>query len=66
SRSELDLLCRREPDLTDTQRAAIEKTIHRIVNKLLHPPLETLKDEAKVGTPHGLLDAIRQLFHLGE
>ncbi|MEO2028010.1 MAG: glutamyl-tRNA reductase [Fuerstiella sp.] len=66
SRSELDLLCRREPDLTDSQRAAIEKTIHRIVNKLLHPPLETLKDEAKVGTPHGLLDAIRQLFHLGE
>ncbi|MEO2013099.1 MAG: glutamyl-tRNA reductase [Fuerstiella sp.] len=64
SRSELDLLCRREPDLTDTQRAAIEKTIHRIVNKLLHPPLETLKDEAKGGTPHGLLDAIRQLFHL--
>ncbi len=66
SRSELDLLCRREPELTDSQRAAIEKTIHRIVNKLLHPPLETLKDEAKAGTPHGLLDAIRQLFHLGE
>ncbi|MCP4171818.1 MAG: glutamyl-tRNA reductase [Fuerstiella sp.] len=66
SRSELDLLCRREPNLTESQRASIEKTIHRIVNKLLHPPLETLKDEAKAGTPHGLLDAIRHLFHLGE
>ena len=66
SRSEVDLLCRKVPELTDVQRAAIEKTIHRIVNKLLHPPLETLKDEAKAGTPHGLLDAIRHLFHLGE
>ncbi|MDG1894255.1 MAG: glutamyl-tRNA reductase [Fuerstiella sp.] len=66
SHSEVDLLCRKNPELTDVQRAAIEKTIHRIVNKLLHPPLETLKDEAKAGTPHGLLDAIRHLFHLGE
>ncbi|MEZ6123616.1 MAG: glutamyl-tRNA reductase [Planctomycetaceae bacterium] len=66
SRSELDLLFRRNPELDDQQRAAIEKTVHRIVNKLLHPPLETLKDEARAGTPHGLLDAIRRLFNLGD
>ena len=43
---------------------ATERTVERIVNKLLHPPLETLRDEARDGTPHGLLDAIKRLFHL--
>ncbi|MCA9172840.1 MAG: hypothetical protein KDB23_34525, partial [Planctomycetales bacterium] len=36
----------------------------RLVNKLLHPPLESLRHEAKHGTPHGLLDALRRLFQL--
>lgn len=66
SRSELKLLYRKNPDLGENQRAAIEKTVHRIVNKLLHPPLETLKDEAREGTPHGLVDAVRRLFNLGD
>ena len=66
SRSELDILFRKLPELDENQRSAIEKTVHRIVNKLLHPPLETLRDEAKAGTPHGLLEAIRRLFNLGE
>lgn len=66
SNSELDLLFRRHSEFNDSQKAAVEKTVHRIVNKLLHPPLETLKDEAKAGTPHGLLDAVKRLFHLGE
>ncbi|MEZ6130688.1 MAG: glutamyl-tRNA reductase [Planctomycetaceae bacterium] len=66
SRSELEILYRRLPELDEIQRAAIEKTVHRIVNKLLHPPLETLRDEAKAGTPHGLLDAVRRLFNLGD
>ena len=65
-RSELDILYRKNPDFTDAQRAAVEKTVHRIVNKLLHPPLKTLKDEAKAGTPHGLLDAVKRLFNLGD
>ncbi|MEQ9406794.1 MAG: glutamyl-tRNA reductase [Fuerstiella sp.] len=63
---EMEILFRRLPDLTEEQRAAIEKTVHRIVNKVLHPPLETLKVEAKAGPPHGLLDAVKQLFHLGD
>lgn len=66
SRSELEILYRKNPGLNESQRAAVEKTVHRIVNKLLHPPLETLKDEAKAGTPHGLLDAVKKLFNLGE
>lgn len=55
-----DRLPRLEPD-----RKEIERTIEQIVNKLLHPPLEALRDEArKGGTPHGLLDALKRLFHL--
>ncbi len=64
SRAELDRLFRKLPELTDDQRTAIEMTIQRIVNKLLHPPLEALKDEARAGTPDGLLQAIRRLFQL--
>jgi glutamyl-tRNA reductase len=35
-----------------------------MVNKLLHPPLEALREEARDGTPHGLMDALKRLFHL--
>ncbi len=66
SREELEILFRKLHHLEDRDRQSIEKTIERIVNKLLHPPLETLREEAKQGTPHGLLEAIRRLFHLGE
>lgn len=47
-------------------REEINRSIERIVNKLLHPPMEALRDEAKEGTPHGLMDALKRLFHLGE
>ena len=66
SRGELDRLYRKLPTLDTPQRDAIEATIQRIVNKLLHPPLEALKDEARAGTPEGLLHAIRRLFLFGE
>lgn len=62
SRAELDRMYRKLPNLDGDQRQAIEATIQRIVNKLLHPPLEALKDEARGGTPEGLLHAIRRLF----
>lgn len=45
-------------------RPEIERTIEKIVNKLLHPPLEALRDEAREGTPHGLMDALKRLFRL--
>ncbi|WP_437186287.1 glutamyl-tRNA reductase [Planctomicrobium sp. SH668] len=64
SRQELEILFRKLPDLEERERQAIEKAISRIVNKLLHPPLETLRDEAKTGTPHGMIDAIKRLFQL--
>ncbi len=65
-RQEVDQLFTKLPHLPAEERQAIERTIERIVNKLLHPPLEVLKDEAKAGPPHGLLDALRRLFRLQE
>ena len=52
--------------LSDDDRGAIQRSIERIVNKLLHPPLEALRDEARHGPPHGLMEALRRLFGLGE
>lgn len=64
SRQELELLFRKVPELDDAQREAVEKTISRVVNKLLHPPLETLRDEARTGPPTGMLETLKRLFHI--
>lgn len=66
SRQELDQLFRKLSHLRPEDRAAVERSVERIVNKLLHPPLQTIRAEAKAGTPHGLLDTIRRLFNLGD
>ncbi|QDU09541.1 glutamyl-tRNA reductase [Gimesia aquarii] len=50
--------------LDEKDQELIERSIEQIVNKLLHPPLEVLRHEAREGTPHGLLDALKQLFHI--
>ena len=63
---EVRRLFRKLDHLDETDRQAIDHAIERIINKLLHPPLETLRDEARQGTPHGLLDALKQLFHLSD
>ena len=65
-RQEVDLLNKKLVHLAPQDLAEIEKAIERIVNKLLHPPLKTLKDEARQGPPHGLIDALKRLFHLGD
>lgn len=64
SRQELDQLYQKLPEISEQDKAHIERTVHRIMGKLLHPPLETLKQESKSGTPHGLLETVRQLFGL--
>jgi glutamyl-tRNA reductase len=61
---ELRRLFNKLPDLDDKARAEIERSFDRLVNKLLHPPLESLRDEAREGVPHGLLDALKRLFQL--
>ena len=47
-------------------RAEIEKSFDRLINKLLHPPLASLRDDAAEGHERGLLEALRHLFNLGD
>jgi glutamyl-tRNA reductase len=47
-------------------QSEITAAFDRLVNKLLHPPLESLRDEAQQGAPHGLLEALKRLFRLNE
>ncbi len=61
---ELRRLFNKLPELNDRERAEIERAFDRLINKLLHPPLESLRDEAREGHPHALLDALKRLFHL--
>lgn len=54
----------------DAQDAAtykeIEKSFDRLINKLLHPPLTSVRDDAAEGHSKGLLEALRHLFNLGD
>ena len=64
SEQEMQRLFAKLEHLEPNDLQTIEKSIQQIVNKLLHPPLEALREEAREGTPHGLLDALKRLFHL--
>lgn len=44
----------------------IEKSFDRLINKLLHPPLASIRDDAAEGHRRGLLEAMRHLFNLGD
>lgn len=44
----------------------IQKSFDRLTNKLLHPPMASLRDDAADGHSRGLLEALRHLFNLGE
>lgn len=64
--TELRRLFAKLPDLDEASQAEIRQFADRLVNKMLHPPLESLRDAAREGPPHGLLDALRRLFRLEE
>ena len=61
---ELQRLLNKLPELDDRAREEIRRSFDRLVNKLLHPPLESLRDESRAGRPAGLLDALARLFQL--
>lgn len=61
---ELERLFKRLEGLDDRTRREITQAFDRLVNKLLHPPLKSLREEAQLGAPHGLLEAMRRLFQL--
>ena len=49
---------------TTAAREEVRRSFDRLLNKLLHPPLESLRDESRHGIPHVLLDALARLFQL--
>ncbi len=61
---ELRRLFNKLPDLDDKARAEIMQAFDRLINKLLHPPLESLRDESRHGIPHSLLESLKRLFQL--
>jgi glutamyl-tRNA reductase len=61
---EVSRLLNRLPQLDARGQEEIRQSFDRLVNKLLHTPLESLRDESSKGVPHGLLDALARLFQL--
>lgn len=61
---ELHRLASRRPELTDTQRAEVARTVHRVVQRLLHQP--TVRVRALAAEPGGERYAavLRELFDL--
>ncbi|GIX03974.1 MAG: glutamyl-tRNA reductase [Planctomycetaceae bacterium] len=64
SQQELERLFRKMTHWSDHDREAVVRTVERIVNKLLHPPLEALRDPQPCEDRHGLIHALRRLFRL--
>ena len=61
---ELSRLLNKLGDIDERSRREISQAFSRLVNKVLHPPLESLRDEADRGEVHGLVDALKRLFQI--
>lgn len=61
---ELQRLFGKLDHLDERSRSEILQSFDRLLNKLLHPPLESLRSEAQTGPPLGLLEALKRLFHI--
>lgn len=61
---ELQRLLHKLPPLDAKAEEEIRRSFDRLINKLLHPPLESLRDEAHRGNYQSLLDALARLFRL--
>ncbi len=64
--AEVQRLFNKLESLDPNVQKEIENSFNRLVNKILHPPLESLRDDTKQGSQHGLLDALRKLFQIGD
>ena len=62
--AELKRLFNKRPNLTEEDQQAIERTVQRLINKILNAPYQTLRSESKDGTPGILLNSIVKLFRL--
>jgi glutamyl-tRNA reductase len=64
--AELARLYARLPSLDDRARQEIRQFADRLLAKMMHPPMESLRDESRNGSPHGLLEALQRLFQLND
>jgi glutamyl-tRNA reductase len=64
--AELKRLLNRLGELDPAQQAEIEQSFNRVVNKILHPPLKSVQDDTLGEAHHGMLDALKRLFQLGD
>ena len=62
--AELKRLLDKLDSLEDRERHEISRAFDRLVNKLLHPPLESLRDEPTGQSQQNLLDSLRRLFQI--
>lgn len=61
---ELDRLFKKLPRLDDRARGEICRSLDRLVNKLLHPPMEALQQESCQGVSRRLQEAVAKLLEL--
>src|SRR5690606_10579885 len=62
--TELRRLRQRRPDLTDEQHAEVARTVHRVVQRLLHQPSVRVRELANEPGGARYADALRELFGL--
>lgn len=62
AQGEMERLVRRLPDLDEKARAEIGQAMDRMVAKILHRPIETLKADARDGRGAETLEAMARLF----
>ncbi|HEX5596791.1 MAG TPA: glutamyl-tRNA reductase [Micromonosporaceae bacterium] len=62
--AELRRLAARRPDLTDDQRAEVARTVHRVVQRLLHSPTVRVRQLAAESGGEQLAALLRELFDL--
>jgi glutamyl-tRNA reductase len=63
-RDEIERNRRHLKDLSPEQQAAVDQITKSIVNKILHPPIEHLKQMAHDPQGHDLADLIRKIFNV--
>jgi glutamyl-tRNA reductase len=61
---ELRRLEHKVPDLTEAERAEVRRSVHRVVEKLLHTPTVRVKQLAKQGQGGSYARALSELFDL--
>jgi len=63
-RQELEALRNKLPDLSEPAREEVERMANRLVNKILHQPIKTLREASPHEPSEGLLGAALRLFGL--